>query len=212
MTVPPPGAPGNYYGPTPGAPPGVPPNRNTAGTPVSAQQGKPTAALATVSVVLAAAALVVAVVSVTRVPTSAASQSVSSSPTPSTDSPSPEDHSSADRALCTAIAPLMAENNRINNEYAHLGDAGTPARDAATPKFISDTQDWVARVQPVVDEHPGADPFFRRTLQRFIDDQTLIVADLQPGPLTSFAKSLWSDSTGAYSGPLHSCENLGIKW
>jgi len=124
----------------------------------------------------------------------------------------PSDTTEADRALCTAIAPLMAENDRFSNGYVDLGEPGTPARDAATPKYISDTLDWISRVQPIVDQHPDVDPFFRRSLQRFIDDQHLFVLDLQPGPPTSYGKALYTDSVGAYSGPLHLCHDLGVKW
>lgn len=106
----------------------------------------------------------------------------------------------------------MAENDQFSNAYVRLGDAGTPARDAATPKFITDTQDWIRRIQPVLDQNPNVDPFFQRSLQRYIDDQHLIVLDLTPGELTSYAKVLFSDSVGAYSGPLHLCDGLGVKW
>jgi hypothetical protein len=106
----------------------------------------------------------------------------------------------------------MAENDKFSNAWVDLGEPGTPARDAATPKFISDTMEWISRAQPIVDQNPGADAFFRRSLQRFIDDQHLVVVDLTPGPLTSYAKVLFSDSVGAYSGPLHICDGFGIKW
>jgi len=106
----------------------------------------------------------------------------------------------------------MAENDATNNTYVGLGDAGTPARDAATPQFVRDTLDWVARTQPVLDQHSDIDPFLRRSMQRFIDDLHLLAVDLRPGPLTSYAKVLFSDSVGAYSGPLHTCGDLGIRW
>jgi hypothetical protein len=106
----------------------------------------------------------------------------------------------------------MGENDRFSNAYVDLGEPGTPARDRATPKFISDTQDWISRAQPILDQHSDVEPFFGRSLQRFIDDRHLLVVDLTPGPLTSYAKALWADSVGAYSGPLHLCDGLGIKW
>ena len=106
----------------------------------------------------------------------------------------------------------MAEDDQFSNAYARLGEAGTPARDAATPKFISDTQDWIRRIQPVLDQNPDADPYFRRSLQRYIDDQHLVVVDLPPGPLTAYTKTLFSDSVGAYSGPLHLCVGVGVEW
>lgn len=122
------------------------------------------------------------------------------------------DTTEADRALCTAIGPELASENEINNGYVDLGDSGTPARDAATAKFITDILDWVSRVQPVIDEHPDADPFLRRSLQRFVDDKHLIVLDLEPGPLPLSLRTMFSDSVGAYSGPLHICERLGVTW
>jgi hypothetical protein len=106
----------------------------------------------------------------------------------------------------------MTEINRISYSYLKLGEAGTPARDSALPKFISDTQDWIGRVQPILDQHPDARPFFRRSLQRFIDDRNLLVSDLKAGPLPTYAHEMWSDSEGAYTGPLHICDQLGVKW
>ncbi|WP_236737234.1 hypothetical protein [Mycolicibacterium llatzerense] len=124
----------------------------------------------------------------------------------------PVDSQAASRDLCSAIAPLMAENDAFANAYAHLGEPGTPARDAATPKFVIDTKDWISRIQPIVDENPDADPYLRRTLQRFIDDQHLIMLELRPGQLTSWWQALWSDSLGAYAGPLLHCKNLNVIW
>jgi hypothetical protein len=165
---------------------------------------------ALIAAVLAAAALVVTVIAVMR-PTPAAIPA--SAPITTTPAPAqPQDTTTADRALCTAIAPLMTEINRISNTYLGLGEAGTPARDSTLPKFISDMQDWIGRVQPILDQHPDARPFFRRSLQRFIDDRNLLVSDLKPGPLSGDAYALWSDSEGAYSGPLHICDQLGVKW
>jgi hypothetical protein len=165
---------------------------------------------ALIAAVLAAAALVVTVIALLR-PTPAAIPA--SAPITTTPAPAqPQDTTTADRALCTAIAPLMTEINRISNTYLGLGEAGTPARDSTLPKFISDMQDWIGRVQPILDQHPDARPFFRRSLQRFIDDRNLLVSDLKPGPLPGDAYTLWSDSEGASSGPLHICDQLGVKW
>lgn len=167
---------------------------------------------ALIAAVLAAAALLVTLTVIVLIrPTPAAIPA--SAPITTTSAPAqPQDTTTADRALCTAIAPLMTEVNRISNTYLGLGEAGTPARDSALPKFISDTQDWIGRVQPILDQHPDARPFFRRSLQRFIDDRNLLVSDLKPGPLSTEAYAMWSDSLGAYSGPLHVCDQLGVKW
>jgi hypothetical protein len=165
---------------------------------------------ALIAAVLVAAALVVAVIALIRPKPAAipASAPITTTPAPA----QPPDTKTADRALCTAIAPLMKEIIRISNTYLGLGEAGTPARDSALPKFISDTQDWIGRVQPILDQHPDARPFFRRSLQRFIDDRNLLVSDLKAGPLPTSALEMWSDSEGAYSGPLHICDQLGVKW
>lgn len=166
-----------------------------------------------IGLVVAIAALIVGIVSLTRPAGPSAPGPAATAPATSTPATSsPADTTEADRALCTAIAPLMAENDRFSNGYVDLGEPGTPARDAATPKFISDTLDWIARIQPIVDENPDVDPYFRRSLQRFIDGRHLFVVDLQPGPLPSHARALYTDSIGAYSGPLHLCYDLGIKW
>jgi hypothetical protein len=162
------------------------------------------------AILLASAALVVGIIDLTRPSQTAepASQTTTPAATPTTG----HDTTVADRGLCTAIAPLMTEIDRVSNTFIGLGPAGTPPRDAALPKYISDTQDWIARVQPILDQHRDASPFFQRTLQRFIDDRNLLISDLAPGPLSSYANALWSDSLGAYSGPLHICDQLDVKW
>jgi hypothetical protein len=190
-------------------PPGGPPGYDWRYAPPAPRRSKLLAAGVVLAILLATAALVIGIILLAQ-PT----------PTPAAASPAPPtsnatatgDTTEADRTLCTTIAPLMAENDQFSNAYVRLGDAGTPGRDAATPKFITDTQDWIRRIQPVLDQNPNVDPFFQRSLQRYVDDQHLIVLDLTPGPLTSYAKVLFSDSVGAYSGPLHLCDGLGVKW
>jgi len=106
----------------------------------------------------------------------------------------------------------MTEINRISYNYLRLGQVGTPPPDSALPEFRSDTQDWIGRVQPILDQHPDARPFFRRSLQRFIDDRNLLVSDLKGGLWPAYAHQILSDSEGAYSGPLHICDQLGVTW
>jgi hypothetical protein len=205
------------YGQQPGGPPapGAPPGPDWRYAPPPARTSAKTwwgvgAAIAT-AIALAAAALVVGIVDLTRSSTSsapAASAPTASAPT----SASATDTTAADRALCTAIAPLMAESDRVSNAYMNLGPAGSPSRDAALPKYIADTQDWVKRIQPVLDDHPDISPFLKRSLQRFIDDRELLAADLVPGPLEQYDQEIWSDSMAAYGGPLSVCYKLGIKW
>jgi hypothetical protein len=163
------------------------------------------------AIALGAAALVVALMSPGR-------QSTSGAPMPAT-TQQPGSTSDADRALCQAIAPLMAESDRVSNAYIDTGATGTPARDAATPKYVSDTQDWAPRIQKALEEHAAVpsgevapQPFLIRTLQRFIDDRKLFVANVRPGPSTNIDQSAWTDSLVAYGGPLAICEDLGVKW
>jgi hypothetical protein len=160
--------------------------------------------LGVVAVLLAGSALVVALTGIGRqpvpgVPAAAPSQTAAST-------------ADADRALCTAIAPLMGESNKQANTFVGLGDTGTPTRDAALPKFVSDTEDWARRTQAVLDSHPDAQPFLKRTLQRYIDDMTLYVRNVRPGPQQTYDTAAWSDSLVAYGGPLAICQDLGIKW
>jgi hypothetical protein len=122
------------------------------------------------------------------------------------------DTSAADKALCEGIAALMVESDRMSNAWTSSGDTGTPERDAALPGFVAATESWVPRIQSVLDEHTDAQPFFRRTLQRYIDDRRLLVANIRPGPSTSYDRTLWADSLGAYGGPLSICQKLGVKW
>ncbi|WP_421840844.1 hypothetical protein [Mycobacterium sp.] len=160
-------------------------------------------------IVIGVAALAVGIIALATRP--APAPTAVSVPSTSTGAIAGDDARAADRALCMAIVPLMAESDRISTAWTDAGKPGTPARDAATPKFISETVNWIGRAQPVLDQYPDVDPFFRRSLQRFIDDRHLLV-DLTPGPLRSYAKSLYEDSMGAYSGPLHICYVLGVKW
>jgi len=64
----------------------------------------------------------------------------------------------------------------------------------------------------VLDSHPNVDPYFKRSLQRFIDDGKLLAADLKPGPTKSYDDAIWSDSMAAYGGPLSICYDLGVQW
>lgn len=122
------------------------------------------------------------------------------------------DTAAADKALCQAIAPLMAEDDKMSNAYIDLGPAGSPARDDALPKFRSDTEDWVRRIQAIADQHQSADPFLQRTLQRMIDDRKLLVRNMRPGKTKGYDDQIWSDSLSAYGGPLSVCYDVGVQW
>jgi hypothetical protein len=106
----------------------------------------------------------------------------------------------------------MSEDVARTSAFIDSGDPGTPARDSAQPKFRSDTEDWAGRIQPLLDQHQDADSFFRRTLQRFIDDRILLVRNMRAGALKEYDKEIWADSLSAGGGPLSICNGLGVKW
>lgn len=194
---------------SPGFPPGPPPPY--MGGPPKRRRGMVFGA-GVVLALIAVAALVLAIVGLTR------------NPAPPTPAPSASAASTntqdADRALCQAIAPLMAESDRVSNAYIDTGPTGTPARDASTPKYVADTQDWASRLQKVLDEHSAPQaagagspqPFLIRSLQRFVDDRRFFVANVRTGPSTNIDQAAWTDSLVAYGGPLSICQDLGVKW
>src|SRR5271167_4382231 len=114
-----------------------------------------------VAIALAAAALVVSLTNTHETPAAQPAPPSTNQPVSTT---------AADRALCEAIAPLIRESTAEGNAYAGIGNPGTPARDAATPGFVKQTLDWVARAQPVLDQHATPPRYLIRSLQRFIDD------------------------------------------
>jgi hypothetical protein len=176
-----------------GQPPGGAPAPPAWGpVPPPPRRSKGLIAAVAIAIMLAIAALVVGVVDLVRPSTPATP--AASTPTSPAPTSSPADFTAADRALCTAIAPLMTDSNRVAKAFTSLGPGGSPESNAGVPKFISDTKDWVGRIQPVIDSHPDADPFFRRTLQRFVDDRRLLVADLEAGPWTPYDQTNWNDS------------------
>lgn len=216
MTVSPHGMPGGQHGQPPGpaapalpAAPAPPPGydwRNQGPPPARRNKGL---MVAVAAAILAIGALVVGVIDLARpAPTSSRSAPAPTSPTPAP----PQNTTEADRALCQAISPLMADIDRISNTYMGLGPGGSPQRDSALPKFISDIQDWGKRIQPVLDSHPNVDPYFERSLQRFIDDRKLLAADLEPGPTKAYDEAIWSDSMAAMGGPLSTCYDVGVQW
>nr|WP_232425883.1 hypothetical protein [Mycobacterium sp. JS623] len=165
--------------------------------------------MALVAAVIAVAALVVGIIGLFRPSSGSAPATSIASPTRTA---AGQDTSTADHALCTAIAPLMADYDRTSNNWTESGEPGTPARDAALPKYRSDTEDWARRIQDALDAHPDADPFLKRTLQRYIDDRILLVRNIEPGPSKPTDDEAWSDSMTAYEGPVSVCWKLGVKW
>lgn len=154
-----------------------------------------------VAIALAAAALVVSVTNTHETPAAQPAAPPADQPVSPTD---------ADRALCEAIAPLIKESSAEAKAYTATGNAGTPARDAATPGFISQTNDWIKRAQPVLDQHAAPPRYLTRSLQRFIDDMHMFASSVQPGPSSAADTAAWNDSLVALSGPFEVCNGLGV--
>jgi hypothetical protein len=161
------------------------------------------------AVVIAGTALTISMIGLTR-SSSGSSPRVAISASPTTSASA--DIASHDRALCDAIAPLMAADDRASNTFIEAGPAGTPERDAAQARYRSDTAAWVTQIQPIANAHQDADPFLLRTLQRFIDDRMLMVRNMRPGPAKEYDKEIWADSLSALGGPMSVCYQLGVKW
>ncbi|WP_040539327.1 hypothetical protein [Mycolicibacterium tusciae] len=200
----PPNGPGpSGYGPPPAPPPVFQPPR----------PGRLRTALAAagivLAVVLAASALVVAL-------TTRSSSKDSNSAAPAAGDPaassSPASTEQADRALCTAIGPLISEYSTTAKAWFALGQPGTPARDAALPKFIGDTESWVRRADAILAEHPNVQPRFERTLQRYLDDLWLFANNIEPGPERTYDGAAWTDGLIAFGGPQSICDSLGAGW
>lgn len=154
------------------------------------------------AVVASVAALIVAVVALATQPTSASPPKA----------PNAQPATAADKALCQAVGPLMKENDDRSNAFLATGQPGSPERDAALPKFVSDTQDWARRTQQALDAHAIPPRLMTRSLQRYIDDMQLFVASVRPGPGTQYDEAAWTDSIVAYGGPLTICQQLGVTW
>ena len=127
-----------------------------------------------VAVLLAAAALVVALIGVGR-----ESGTPPPTPEPTTDSAHLLDDD-ADRSLCVAIGPLMRKSEDTRNAFQRTGAPGSPERNAAIPKFVSDTHDWANRVQEVLNDHAKPPRYLIRTLQRYVDDALLYAENISP--------------------------------
>jgi hypothetical protein len=187
------------------APPWMPPQQPAAGRPRFSWTALGTA-------VLAAAALVVAIIALAQSRTTTASLPPPAPVTPSASPASGNDYTSANRALCTAIGPVISEDDQVARTLSDLGPAGSAGWNSGVSKFINDTKGWLGRVQPVIDSHPNVEPFLHRSLQRFVDDQRNLVADLEAGPWQRNDQTLWDDSSSVSAGPQAICWDLGVKW
>lgn len=181
-----------HSGPPPGFPIPPPPRRGRA---LLAGVG------IALAIALAAAALVVSLVSAHRNTPGTATQPEATNQSAST--------TESDKALCQAIAPLVKESNAEAKAYTSTAN-GTPERDAATPGFVNQTNDWVKRAQPVLDQYSIPPRFLTRSLQRYIDDMRLFANSLRPGPSTDADRAAWNDSLVALGGPYEVCGDLGV--
>jgi hypothetical protein len=161
-----------------------------------------------VAVVVAVAALVVALV---RGGASTPNTPIARSETPSTPTAG-ADTTAADKSLCEAIAPLMAESTDIGKKFVNLGYSGTPERDNGIPQFRAEIEDWAKRIQPIVEADPGPPRFLTRTLHRYIDDTRLYAANIRPGPETEYDRAAWADRVVAYGGAFAECPKVGVQW
>lgn len=163
-----------------------------------------TAGLA-LAVLLSVAALVLAIIGLAWKP------GPSPSAAPPATTVAPASTAETDRLLCQAIAPLIKESTDKKNAFVALGHTGTPERDAGIPTFVSATQDWIKRVQPLLDQHADPLRYLIRTLQRYIDDMHLYVSSLRPGPGTQYDEAAWTDSIVALGGPFDACSSAGVQ-
>jgi hypothetical protein len=164
------------------------------------------------AILLATAALVVGIIALNRPTSDALPSSPNRTPAVASPTTKPTDTPTADRRLCEAVAPLIRENADAGKGFVNLGPSGTPARDAGIPQYQDAVSDWVNRIQPIVDQHPDADPFFRRTLQRFIDDSRIYAASIRRGPENDADAAAWNDKLVAIGGPFEICHGLGVQW
>jgi hypothetical protein len=164
--------------------------------------------LALCALVVASAALVVGIAALVR-PTPAPPPAAAPA---SSSSAHPAGTTEANRAFCTAIAPLMAESDKSAQAYSHLGPPNSTEWKPGAQTFITDTKAWFGRIQPVIDTHGDADPFLLRSTQRFVDDLQYLVEDLESGPWEQYDQTIWNDSVSAVSGPLNVCAGVGVKW
>lgn len=191
-----------------GAPPAPPQPYGWQPTPARAPRGRILPIAVGAAILLSTAALVVGIVALMRPtpsPPKAPAVATQGHPTGS-----PE----ANRAFCTDIAPLMTESDKSAQAFSRLDKKSPDFKSAAQP-FITETKAWAERMQTAIDSHGDADPFLTRSMQRFVDDQRYIIADLEAGAgpeWLNYDQTAWNDSLAAGSGPLTVCFDLGVKW
>jgi len=161
-----------------------------------------------VAVVLSAAALVVGVVALTRQPEPSATATPTTAPVTSPAG----DTSAADKALCQEVAPLLREVVNIGRRFVALGVSGTSPRDDAIPAFRTEMEDWVKRIQPILDKNAYPPRFLTRTLQMEVDFKHLYAANIRPGPELEADAQAWNIAAISYGGPWEVCHSLGVSW
>lgn len=119
----------------------------------------------------------------------------------------------ADKALCEAIGPLMREESDRTNAFLDTGAADSQERLAAIAKYKSETAEWAARIQSVLNEHSAPPRYLTRTLQQYIDGMLLYSENLymERGP-DAFDNTTYDSAIVALGGPLGTCYKVGIRW
>jgi hypothetical protein len=173
----------------------------------SPRGGRVAIALGILAVLLAGAALVVALVRGGQSSTTAATTAQ-----PSTSVVPAADTSAADKSLCEAVAPLLRESADEGKAFVNLGHTGTPERDAAIPGYRAQVEDWVSRIQPMLDTHADPPRYMTRMLQQLIDYTRSYAENIQPGPATEADEAAWNNRVVAYGGPFEVCHKLGVNW
>jgi hypothetical protein len=162
-----------------------------------------------VAVLIAVAALIVALVRGGGASTPTAS--TSQLPTASTVTAS-ADTTAADKALCEAVGPLLRESIDAGKNFVNLGFSGTPERDGGIPGYRAQVEEWVQRIQPVLDSHANPPRYLTRTLQEFIDYTRAYAENIRPGPANDTDAAAWNNRVVAYGGPFEVCHKLGVNW
>lgn len=161
-----------------------------------------------IAILLAAAALVVAVTGVGGQPVAPPTNDASRSSTPT----SQGDTAGADRDLCNDVAPLLRESADDGKSFVNLGENGTPERDAGIAHYRATVEDWVSRIQPVLDAHANPPRYLTRMLQQLVDFTRSYAENIRPGPATDFDVAAWNNRVVAYGGPFQVCHKLGVNW
>jgi hypothetical protein len=161
-----------------------------------------------VAILLSAAALIVALIGVGRqpVPTAPTSSSQTSGANP------PADTAAVDRELCNAVGPLLRESAEDGKNFVNLGHTGTPERDAGITAYRAKVDDWVGRIQPILDAHTDPPRYLTRMLQQFIDITHSYADNIEPGAASEPDAAAWNSRVVAYGGPYSVCHELGITW